>query len=148
MTEAPANSWDRESSSLVMVDYTWPLLSQHCVLVLCWYTNGVYLSAIWENVALVQWITLLIGLMCWIFQYRTKSEQRLCFFTRSIHIWHNFYKYNYCTSNYSTSVIWVDTDIRHMVEITVKSVRILEYWIVDSLGLVEKLIWQGHMVNW
>ena len=110
----------------------WPSWMLRYAYVLIWYANGVQLSAIRENTALGQWIrckdvslytnTLFID---WVLYFPISHEKKQ-------HFSHDQVAHKittiHCSSNYSESAIWGDTDIRIMVKTTTQSVIYTVGW--------------------
>ena len=91
------------------------------------YANGVYLCAILENIALVQWIRCeplgehLVHWTCAVFSHIARKMINVCIFSHDKRT-HDIYYHTLC-SIYSWSAIWADIDIRLIVKTTAQSVR-------------------------
>ena len=129
------------------------------------YTNGVYLSAIWDNTALVPWIRCeplgehFIRGTCAAFSHITRKMNNVCIFSHD-EVTHDITAVHF-SSNYSWSAIswiWTDIDIRRIVKTTAQSVRrcfktvpISVYSRVDNFGISKGAapdLPVGHIYHW
>ena len=115
-----------------------------------WYANRVYLSAIWENTALVQWIRCellgehLIYWTCAVFSHIARKINNICIYSHN-DVTHDIKQHTSCWIS-SYSAIWADTNIRLIVKTKAQSVRNLyKVRYIKSIDIIDSLfkrLWQ------